>query len=210
MLRIAALGRYLFGHLTKLLRTAQEKKAYWLGMPLLLFIFLLSISSSGTQAIKPELKAHIESIFVNNIESDNPNLIIVASIENSGLMPSIARTWLVTIKHEGHVINCPIETMPEKIDMNVAPRGNIKGRTVTYYGKDNLAVKTISPIPSGGFVQGILLCALRNINAKSLKAEDEYTIYFTDVLSKKHSAVLQVTSEYSDIKYIPGMSQDIK
>jgi hypothetical protein len=179
-------------------------------MPLFLFILMLFFAPTGSQSTSPNLHGQMNYLAVNEVPGGIPNVVVIASIANSGLMPSFASSWRFTINHANQNINCPLATVPEKFDINIPARGGFPQRSVTYYGKDSLASKALNPIPAGGVTTGILYCELKNIDAKILRMEDEYTVYFMDVLSKQYSMTVKGNGTYTDLMYFPGITQDIK
>jgi hypothetical protein len=100
--------------------------------------------------------------------------------------------------------------LPEKLDILVPARGSIPQRTVTYYRKDSLMVKALTPIPPGGLITEMLACELKDLDISNLKEEDEVIVSFLDVSRETHTASIKGSSQYIDLKVFPGMTQEIR
>jgi hypothetical protein len=206
-LLMTAASQYLLTNIWGQLKERRQIIAFWIGMPILLIIFILISVSSNDQ--RPDLLASVQAVMVLPSSPADKILMIVA-ILNKGMMPSIATSWKMTVVHEGQLIKCTVSNMPEKIDITIPAMGQFPYRNITYYSKDLLPVKALTPIPPGGMVTGLLLCQLNNIEVRDFKREDKFEISFDDVFLQTHTAYIQGTSTVSDAEYIPGITQDIK
>jgi hypothetical protein len=191
------------------LKKKPEKIAYWVGTPALLFIFLLLIRDN--QAPAPALKGSIEAVYTLQLPPNSGRALgIIESISNVGSMPSIAYFWKVTLKHGAKSIDCPTSDLPEKFDIFLPAKGSFPARTVTYFHKDSIMLKALSPIPPGGLITGMLVCELKDLDISSLKEDDEVIVSFFDVSKETHTASIQGSSQYKDLIIFPGMTQEVK
>jgi hypothetical protein len=198
-------GQYLLQNVFNRLKKRQEKISYWIGAPILLFVFLLFISTNESpRQGAPELRGQIEAVHVN----DNPitTLLLIAGVGNTGSMPSVATGWSVTIMHDGKGTDCPVQVAPEKFIINFAARGTVPARSVTYYGKDSLLTKTLlSPIAPGSLTSGILLCEFHDLDYKSLHPTDKIVLSFVDVFSKSIRQKYLLSLRFPTSKFIQGL-----
>lgn len=174
------------------------------------FVLLLVGSFLTSQRVLnlPNLKGNIEAVYV--AQSTPRTLVIVEAIKNSGSMPSAAYFFRVSLKHAGQVFDCTTTGLPEELNLILPARGSIPQRNITYYNKDSLALKVLSPVPIGGLISGILVCELNNLDIDSLKEADEVMVSFVDVFQNDHIATIQGSSKYVDAKIFPGLTQSIK
>jgi hypothetical protein len=205
-LLMTGVGQYLLQKVFGKLKKPQERTAFWLGMPVLLFVFLWFLGPNN-QVAAPELKGQIEAVHFNEAPDNPANLLTIMNITNSGAMPSFAAGWKIEVLHGKQTIDCPVMTMPEKLIIKFAARGSIPERTVTYYGKDSLAVKAISSVGSGALVSGLLLCQPSNSEVKSLRPEDKVKITFSDVLGHAHEAEILIVPQLGDLKSYSGIGE---
>jgi hypothetical protein len=174
------------------------------------FALILAISFLATQRIQiyPRLQGTIEAAYVT--QSVPRALVIIETVVNSGTMPSSAYVWRVSLKHGTQTIDCLTTGLPEQFTLMIPARGSVPQRTVNYYGRDSIAVKALSPISVGSVLTGILACELKDIDVDKLTEGDEVTVSFSDVLQNTHTASIQGSSQFVDVKMFPGIAQEIK
>jgi hypothetical protein len=59
-------------------------------------------------------------------------------------------------------------------------------------------------------ISGILVCELGDRDIENLKEGDAVTVSFIDVFQTIHTASIQGSSKYTDIRLFPGITQNVK
>ena len=132
----------------------------------------------------PQMEAKIEQIMAG-WNGDDPTVpalsVVFVTISNSG-PPSIARNFEMSAELNGLRYEGKIYPMPAYID---AYEGHER-----YKKKDDLILKSSTPIPTGDFTQGILVVNFSNLDQTMLRLST-YTLRFSDIAGKQYETTLK-------------------
>ncbi|MGB8277012.1 MAG: hypothetical protein WCF20_03635 [Methylovirgula sp.] len=171
----------------------------------ILFIFL------SPPRPRPNIEADIQQT-VGAASTKTRDYIVVFSINiiNSGQMPSIIKNWRVTATVSGTTYEAMFPPVPENYTLQTPPGSNPdQPLSITYHKQDNIVVKGLTPIQVGSMLTGILFVDFHNIDPEIFRGIVDYSVTFTDVLSKQYSLTAKSTGRIDGIGAIPGLHTDM-
>lgn len=133
------------------------------------------------------------------------SVALVVSISNVGT-PSIAREFRLIVETAGKE---PFLAAPQHFGDKLILGGS---PTVTIYGKDALYEKaSLTPIPNGGEVRGVLFFIIKDIKASEIFRDGVILkIIFKDVTGKEYEISRPSSGRIVDPTYAPGINLEIK
>jgi hypothetical protein len=144
-------------------------------------------------------------IETTNIPDNSSRFIVIMGIANTGIMPSVIKNYGFSLDVDGTTYNAERYTLPDSLTLPLA------GRQVTYFSKDSLQEKTLTPLATGGYIIGITLFVVKEISFERLvHRKFTYTLSFEDVLGRTYSKTYPLNIENQEPKQIPGITQVIK
>jgi hypothetical protein len=177
------------------------------------FVVLGAISfatSNGTHQPKPNLStSDVTWGYGGQREAhgsgEGANVLVYATIINSGDMPSITRDYKMTAQVGDRVFPGEMAALPPRITLTYS-----EGPTSVLSGGDALYEKT-EPIPVGGMTTGILGFAFRDLKEGAFGPGTVFTLTFADALGQTytHREVLTAPSARLNPGRFPRLHQEI-
>jgi hypothetical protein len=151
----------------------------------------------------PQLVGEIDvvSIAAAPPEIKGQVMLFIVSVSDLGA-PSIVKSWHLRMDVlGGRSRTASTQALPQTIMFNLP-----QGPTVLY-GEDGIYNKTITPIPTGGRVSGLLMFSFPDdlTNEELWRLGNKYTIIFEDVRNKEYSVSAVQDGKPIKFPYVPGL-----
>jgi hypothetical protein len=182
---MTAAGQFLLTRVWHGLREKRERIAYWIGMPILLFTFLLFLTISN-QGATPRLEGEfLEANISRSKDSGLAAVTLVANITNSGSAQSIAKDFKLSVETHESTYSGTLFVVPD--DIQVFPEDD-PNTTTTFYGDSALYNLATKPIPPGGIINGFLMFHFPSIDYRVFyNLPLTFRLSFEDAFSHKYS-----------------------
>ena len=182
--------------------TQIRERWYWIAMPLLFLIAELAFHAvfAGHADIRPTVEVFsIGATDGTGSLAPTQSMLVVMAIRNVG-MPTVVGGFHLSVRwNNGDSSDIP-PLAPLSISFPATP-------PVVFRPEDSMLVKTLSPIPTGGMVRGVLVYPLpQGRTAQDLQAS-EATIAVIDIFEKAKHAKITFKNIGMPLPSFPGLGE---
>jgi hypothetical protein len=182
-----------------------------------LTIGLPMIFAEFKESFKPDLRASIRSVF--SVQSDHitPPLpyrgvytFMIAAISNLGT-PAAVRSYQLDVSVGDEKYHGVPVTMGTAVTGEGTSASGHKF-TMTLKGADSLFTKTISPVPTGGLIPGILLFRFDGLEDRQIieLPNARYCLIFEDVAGTWYKQCVAWTGMATEPNVVPGLDMQVE
>src|ERR1700683_4209500 len=183
----------------------KQEIAFWVLMPA--FVFTLLVAFGRGLGVYGKF----ESLdLTENIQPHPPIsgtfAIVFASIHNVGSPTSIENWHLAAVMADGSQTDATLAVLPPSMDFNMS------NATFSIPNTDALYDKTMTPIPSGAIIRGVLFFVFENVHRATIEEPGTlFRLSFEDVTGRSRSADFVWTGlNNGQMGYIPGLHIEFK
>ena len=195
----------LWGIMTYAIKVLHERRshvAFWVGAA----VFIIGLTELISPHTKPLLRGEVHAIMYGGEMLPPPQgapIIFVVSVANIGTFPSGAGNWGATAIIDGKKYFGHTTLIPERLTAST-----VKGMPIVYFGKDNIAIKSLHAISEGDVVYGLLLVEFWGLPTTFFR-DNPTTFYvsFDDVIGHHYEIQTSTDLVPGPEVYYPGIHQ---
>lgn len=206
---MSAAAQYILRAVFHRLKERQEIIAFWVGSFVLFFALTYMI---GSRSPTPEFEGGIVQALAGTGANDHQTVAVLeVNVINKGHMQSIVKQWKVEATANGSKYVGAFAPMPPKLTFNNIPlnSGGVQPTMVTYDSSDNIVPKSITPVPIGGLLPGILFVVFDNVDQAVFRTGVLFTVTYQDVLSREYSMTIKTTGQSALISLNPALKTEV-
>jgi hypothetical protein len=163
------------------------------------------------EAENSDLKLTLDRTTYGGRSTDDPDAVLVigeVTVQNAGLMPSVATNWTMRVEYQGKTYIPKLIAPTGTLNLLGIDVGDGKPRNITYPPDDFIVKQTADPIAVGYMKQGYVFGIFRDLDREGQGAK--VIITCTDVRGRKSEAT-QVMKAQPDLPmYRPKMKRTVE